>query len=88
MKGVSMELLKHLRQILIDSGIKVNGKLSMEMHLQKDLNIDSIDLFGVLNEIEQSMGIEIEEEEMDTVRTVGAFIELVQNKQNEKVAVN
>jgi len=46
----------------------------------EDLNADSLDLMEVVLALEDEMGIEIFEEEMEKVKTVGQAIDLVASK--------
>lgn len=45
-----------------------------------ELGIDSLDLVDLVFEMEEELGVEFEDEELMTIKTVGDLIQLVENK--------
>jgi acyl carrier protein len=53
------------------------AKVGLETSLMKDLRINSARLVDVVLEIEEKFGIQIKDEEADSVQTVGDAVKLV-----------
>ena len=50
--------------------------------LIQDLKADSMDIATLLLEVEENHGIEIEEDEMENLRTVGDIVKYIETKKN------
>lgn len=50
--------------------------------LIQDLKADSMDIATLLLEVEENHGIEIEEDEMENLRTVGDIVKYIESKKN------
>ncbi len=73
-------MLEKILGILEDQlGIDVAG-VNEETSFQDDLRIDSLDLFEVVTALEDEYEIEIPQEELDSIKTVGDVIEYLQSK--------
>ena len=55
-------------------------KVVAEARYAEDLNADSLDLVEAVLALEEEFGIEVPEEEMDGVKTVGQTVDLVISK--------
>lgn len=78
------ELLDALRDVLVDK-LKVDGtKVQPQSSLYDDLGLDSIDLMTAVMAMEERFGIEISDNELEQVTTVGDAVSLL----NQKVAAN
>jgi acyl carrier protein len=78
------ELLDAFREVLVDK-LKVDGeKVQSESSLYDDLGLDSIDLMTAVMAIEERFAIEISDNELEQVTTVGDAVRLL----SEKVAAN
>jgi acyl carrier protein len=78
------ELLDALRDVLVDK-LKVDGaKVQMQASLYDELGLDSIDLMTAVMAMEERFGIEISDNELEQVTTVGDAVHLL----NQKVAAN
>jgi acyl carrier protein len=78
------ELLGALRDVLVDK-LKVDGeKVQPEASLYDELGLDSIDLMTAVMAMEERFGIEISDNELEQVTTVGDAVRLL----SEKVAAN
>ncbi len=58
-------------------------ELTEETNFIDDLCADSLDLYQVIQEIEETFEIEIPEEEAEKIRTVGEAAELIRKTRNE-----
>ena len=78
------ELLDALRDVLVDK-LKVDGtKVQPQSSLYDDLGLDSIDLMTAVMAMEERFGIEISDNELEQVTTVGDAVNLL----SQKVAAN
>ncbi len=55
-------------------------KVTMEAHFADDLDADSLDLVELVMALEEEFGVNVEEEELEGIETVGAAYELVTGK--------
>ncbi|MDD6102364.1 MAG: acyl carrier protein [Clostridiales bacterium] len=73
-------MLEKITGILSDQlGIDVSN-VTEETSFQDDLRIDSLDLFEVVTALEDEFEIEIPQEELDSIKTVGDVIEYLASK--------
>ena len=77
-----MELDK-LKQIVAEVLSVDPRELTEETNFIDDLCADSLDLYQVIQEIEEIFEIEIPEEEAEKIRTVGEAAELIRKTRNE-----
>ena len=52
-------------------------KVTMEAEFVNDLNADSLDLVGVISDIEDAFNLTIADSDMENIRTVGNAVELI-----------
>ncbi len=50
---------------------------------KEDLEIDSLDLFDLVMEFEDSFGVEIPSQDLENITTVGGLIEYIKSKQEK-----
>ena len=55
-------------------------KVTAESNLITDLKADSMDIATLLLEVEEKYGIEISEDDMDSLQTVGDIIQYIETK--------
>ena len=77
-----MEIEK-LKQIVAEILSVDPRELTEETNFIDDLCADSLDLYQVIQEIEETFEIEIPEEEAEKIRTVGEAAELIRKTRNE-----
>lgn len=79
-----VELLDALRDVLVDK-LKVDGtKVQPQASLYDELGLDSIDLMTAVMAMEERFAIEISDNELEQVTTVGDAVRLL----GQKVAAN
>jgi acyl carrier protein len=59
-------------------------RIKPEAHLFKDLGLDSIDALDMVGYLESELDLEIQEEEIKTIRTVQDVVDFVVRKSAEK----
>lgn len=74
------EIDARVREVLAEQLAVDEALVVPEARFAEDLNADSLDLVEAVLALEEEWSIEIPEEEMDGVKTVGAAISLVASK--------
>lgn len=57
-----------------------------EMHLRRDVGLDSVDLVSMISQVERKFRIRLSQEEMQGLETVGDVLTLLDNKMNPPLA--
>ena len=74
------EVFEKVKSLFIeDLGID-ESKISMESKLEEDLEIDSLGIVVVVMAFEDEFDIEIDDEELSDVKTVGEAVNLLHSK--------
>ncbi|MBE6787328.1 MAG: acyl carrier protein [Ruminococcaceae bacterium] len=55
--------------------------LTMETDIAKDLNADSLDVVEILMSLEDEFNVEIPDEEIENIKTIGDLVEYIENNQ-------
>lgn len=55
-------------------------QVTMEAEFINDLNADSLDLVGVISDIEDAFNLTIADSDMESIRTVGNAVELIEER--------
>ena len=74
------EIEEKVRKVLAEQLAVDESQVTTEARFAEDLNADSLDLTEAVLALEDEMGIEIPEEEMEGVKTVGQAVQLVASK--------
>ncbi len=74
------ELQERVRNVLAEQLSVPVDKVTMDARFSEDLDADSLDLVEAVLGLEEDLGIEVPEEEMEGVKTVGQAVELVAGK--------
>ena len=74
------ELETKIRSVLAEQLAVDEGEVTMEARFAEDLDADSLDLVEAVMALEEALGIEIPEEEMEGVTTVGMAVDLAATK--------
>lgn len=53
--------------------------LTLETDIAKDLNADSLDVVEILMSIEDEFSVEIPDEEIENIKTIGDLVEYIEN---------
>lgn len=60
-------------------------EIKLETSFRDDLNADSLDLVELIMSLEDEFDLEIEDEEVDSIKTVGDAVEYINNKLGEEI---
>jgi acyl carrier protein len=74
------EIEDRVRKVLAEQLAVDESQVTPQARFAEDLNADSLDLTEAVLALEDEMGIEIPEEEMEGVKTVGQAVDLVASK--------
>ena len=74
------EIDSRVRKVLAEQLAVDESQVVPDARFAEDLNADSLDLTEAVLALEDEMGIEIPEEEMEGVKTVGQAVDLVASK--------
>lgn len=72
------EILNDVKEIAKDQLDVDPAKITMDTNIQEDLDADSLDLFEILNELEDKYDIELDAD--DSIKTVGQLVDFVQKQ--------
>lgn len=72
------ELLEHVRHTLVELFQLPIERITLEARLQDDLEIDSIDVVDLMEEIRHFTGKKVTVEDFRTVRTVSDLVDVLQ----------
>ncbi len=74
------EIESRVRKVLADQLAVDEVQVVPDARFAEDLNADSLDLVEAVLALEEDWGIEIPEDEMEQVKTVGQAVDLVASK--------
>lgn len=67
-----------IKDIIIDQLQVEESDVAMDTNLMKDLSADSLDAVEIIMAIEDEFGIEIPDEDAETIQTVGDLVKYVE----------
>ena len=71
-------VLEKVKAILAEQFDVEEEKITAETDLQEDLGADSLDVVDLLMSIEEEVDIEIPDEEIENIKTVGALVSYIE----------
>lgn len=69
-----------VKEIIVEQLGVEDDKVTMDTHLMKDLEADSLDAVEIIMAIEEEYGIEIPDEEAEKFQTVSDLVSYVEEK--------
>jgi acyl carrier protein len=75
------EVEERVRKVLAEQLAREVDEVTMQARFEEDLDADSLDLVEAVLALEEELGVNIPEEEMEGVKTVGQAVDLVISKQ-------
>ena len=69
-----------IRAIVADHLGREESEISMETNFTEDLGADSLDLFQIISELEETFDIEFSQEDGEKIATVGDAVEYIASK--------
>ena len=71
------EVLELIREHLADELQLDPDRITEQTHFRNDLNADSLDLYTLVQELEDTYGVKMSDEEAARIQTVGAAVDFV-----------
>jgi acyl carrier protein len=79
--GKKNMVFEKVRAILVDQlGIDDEEKITMEASITDDLGADSLDVVDLIMSLEEEFDIEIPDEDVENMKTVGDIVKYVESK--------
>lgn len=72
-------VFEKVKKMLADQLDADEAELTMETNIAKDLDADSLDVVELLMTIEDEFSIEIPDEEIENIKTIGDLTEYIQS---------
>lgn len=72
-----------IRDIIVDQLDVEEDKVTLEASITDDLGADSLDVVDLVMSIEESFDIEIPDEEVENIKTVGDIVKYIENNTEE-----
>lgn len=76
------EILKDVREIAQDELDVEPEKITMDTNIKEDLDADSLDLFEILNELEDKYDIELDAD--DSIQTISQLVDFVKDQMDKQ----
>ena len=74
----AQKIFEKVKQIIVDELGKDPGNITNESDLRNDLGITSLELIGMVMEFEDAFGIEVDEDTLGKIRTVGDIVKCIE----------
>ena len=71
-------VFEKIKELLANQLDADESLMSMETNIASDLGADSLDVVELLSEIEDEFDIEIPDEDIETIKTIGDLVEYIQ----------
>ena len=73
-------VFEKIKQMLADQLDANVDDMAMETRIGEDLGADSLDVVELLMAIEEEFSVEIPDEDIESLKTIGDVVEYIQNK--------
>lgn len=72
-----------IKDIIVEQLDVEEDAVTMEASITEDLGADSLDVVDLVMSIEESFDVEIPDEEVENIKTVGDIVKYIENKVGE-----
>ena len=72
-----------IKDIIVEQLAVEEDAVTMEASITDDLGADSLDVVDLVMSIEESFDVEIPDEEVENIKTVGDIVKYIENKVEE-----
>lgn len=72
-----------IKDIIVEQLDVEEDAVTMEASITEDLGADSLDVVDLVMSIEESFDVEIPDEEVENIKTVGDIVKYIENKVKE-----
>lgn len=77
------EIFNELKEIVLDYLGDDDIEVSEDSVLTDDLGLTSLDLISIVGDVEDSFGISVEDEAMESIETVGDVLDYIEGRLEE-----
>ncbi len=78
------DILARVKKIIVEETNRNEDEIKLESSFQEDLGADSLTIVQIVMNMEDEFGIEIPDEEVESIKTVGAAVDHIKKKLEEK----
>ena len=71
-------VLEKVKAILAEQFVVEEDKVTADTDLQEDLGADSLDVVDLLMSIEDEFGVEVPDDEIENIKTVGSLVSYIE----------
>ncbi len=72
-----------IKSIIVEQLDADEAEVTMEANIQDDLGADSLDVVDLVMSIEENFDIEIPDEDVENIKTVGDIVKYIESKTEE-----
>jgi len=72
-------VLEKLKEILVDQLDVEEENVTLEASITEDLGADSLDVVDLIMSLEEEFGLEIPDEEVENIKTVGDIVKYIED---------
>ena len=76
----AQKIFEKVKQIIVDELGKDPGSITKDADLKKDLGITSLEMIGMVMEFEDTFDVEISEDGLEKIKTVGDIVDYIEEK--------
>lgn len=76
----AQKIFEKVKQIIVENLGKDPGTITKDADLRNDLGITSLELIGMVMEFEDTFDVEISEDGLEKIKTVGDIVEYIEDK--------
>jgi acyl carrier protein len=75
-------VFEKIRQIICDQLELDESKVTLSSNIVEDLGADSLDLVDLIMSLEDEFDVEVPDEEIEKIKTIGDMVNYIENKKN------
>lgn len=76
----AQKIFEKVKQIIVDELGKDPGTITKDADLRNDLGITSLEMIGMVMEFEDTFDVEISEDGLEKIKTVGDIVDYIEEK--------
>ena len=76
----AQKIFEKVKQIIVDELGKDPGTITKDADLRNDLGITSLEMIGMVMEFEDTFDVEISEDGIERIKTVGDIVDYIEEK--------
>ena len=76
----AQKIFDKVKQIIVDELGKDPGSITKDADLRNDLGITSLEMIGMVMEFEDTFDVEISEDGLEKIKTVGDIVDYIEEK--------